>query len=139
TVLQATGQLREAAPYLDSARDLFPEPWPGDAKAGAWFKEVEGYQAKLLRSRLRESAGAPGGRPRAANDVDALFPVRFTDPGGKFEAGKLTTDDKAKLPANAAAVVQQLVLWFPDDTRLLWLLGEIYNANGDLDAAFGAL
>ena len=27
-------------------------------------------------------------------------------------------------------VVQQLVVWLPDDLRLYWLLGEVYNAQG---------
>ncbi len=31
--------------------------------------------------------------------------------------------------------MQQLVLWFPDDTRLYWQLGELYNAEGDISAA----
>ncbi len=31
--------------------------------------------------------------------------------------------------------MQQLVLWLPDDTRLYWLLGELYNANGDIGAS----
>ena len=33
------------------------------------------------------------------------------------------------------ALVQQLLLWFPEDTRLLWLLGELYNASGEMRAA----
>jgi hypothetical protein len=39
------------------------------------------------------------------------------------------------LPADAIAQVQQLLLWFPEDTRLFWLLGELYNASGDLETA----
>ena len=35
-----------------------------------------------------------------------------------------------KLPDDAIAVVQQLLLWLPDDTRLYWLLAELYNADG---------
>src|SRR5438105_3283933 len=33
SVQQSLGQLRDALPYLESARDLFPEPWPGGAAA----------------------------------------------------------------------------------------------------------
>jgi len=43
--------------------------------------------------------------------------------------------EKAKLPADAIAIVQQLLIWLPDDARLLWLLGELYNASGDIDSA----
>jgi hypothetical protein len=61
--------------------------------------------------------------------------VRFVGEEGRYEAGKLARAERAKLPPDALAIVQQLVIWFPDDTRLYWLLGEIYNANGDIEAA----
>src|SRR5262249_46642067 len=32
-------------------------------------------------------------------------------------------------------VLQQLLLWLPADTRLYWLLGEAYNADGDVKSA----
>jgi hypothetical protein len=67
--------------------------------------------------------------------VDDLFGVKFVGPSGRYKAGALAADQKAKLPPDAIAVVQQLVLWFPEDTRLLWLLGELYNADGNLEAA----
>ena len=31
--------------------------------------------------------------------------------------------------------MQQLVLWHPHDARLYWLLGELYNAAGDIETA----
>jgi hypothetical protein len=68
-------------------------------------------------------------------DVDALFPVRFIGPSGAYEAGTIADAERAKLPADAVTVVQQLLLWFPEDSRLLWLLGELYNAQGDLSSA----
>jgi tetratricopeptide (TPR) repeat protein len=136
TVYQAMGQLREAAEYLETARTFFPDPWPGGPPGtGPWFKQAERYQAALLRLRLGEGAERTGGRTPAAADVDALFPVRFVGPTGQYEPGKLADDQQAKLPADAVAIVQQLLLWFPSDTRLLWLLGELYNARGDLSAA----
>jgi tetratricopeptide (TPR) repeat protein len=135
TVHQAMGQLREAAPYLETARDFFPSPWPGQLAAAAdWFRQAERYQLALLKLRLREQAGFTG-RPSAAADVDALFPVRFVGPDGTFQPGTIADTERAKLPPDAAAVVQQLLLWFPEDTRLLWLLGELYNAHGDLASA----
>jgi hypothetical protein len=67
--------------------------------------------------------------------VDELFPVKFVGPGGQFEPGTIADAERAKLPADATAVVQQLLLWTPADTRLYWLLGELYNAKGDLAAA----
>jgi tetratricopeptide (TPR) repeat protein len=137
SVHQSLGQLREALPNLEAARDVFPEPWPSGAPAVAdWFKKAESYQFKLLRLRLRESMGRPaGGRPIPAADVDALFDVRFVGPSGQYEVGKLADSERSKLPQDAVAIVQQLLLWFPEDTRLLWLLGELYNADGNLEAA----
>src|SRR5207244_13551603 len=62
-------------------------------------------------------------------------PVRFVGESGQYEAGKLAATERAKLPAEALAIVQQLVIWLPEDTRLYWLLGELYNASGDIAAA----
>jgi tetratricopeptide (TPR) repeat protein len=136
-VYQATNQLQEAAPIVTAARDSFPEPWPGGKVAGDWFKRMERVQSELLKLRLREGGGRGGGRRSApVHEVDDLFSVKFVGPSGQYEAGKMADAEKAKLPADAEAVVQQLILWFPDDTRLLWLLGELYNASGDIDSAF---
>lgn len=136
SVYQASGQFREASSALDAARDLFPEPWPaGPPSTGEWFKKVEGYQLKLVRLRLATEPSRPSGRPQPATDVDNLFGVRFTGPDGQYAAGKLNDPDQKNLPADAVAVVQQLLLWFPEDTRLLWLLGEVYNADGDVESA----
>jgi tetratricopeptide (TPR) repeat protein len=136
TISQATNQLEEAGRSLDSASAAFPDPWPGGSAAGSWFKQVESYQSKLLRLRLREGGTRVGRRSGPVQDVDALFPARFVGPSGQYEAGKIAESEKVKLPADAVAIVQQMILWFPDDTRLLWLLGELYNATGDVDSAF---
>jgi tetratricopeptide (TPR) repeat protein len=135
TVHQALGQLREASPCLATARDFFPSPWPGGPPATSpWFKQAEHYQLTLLSLRMREGADRPGSRT-AATDVDALFRIRFVGPSGHYEAGKLADEERIKLPADAVAIVQQLLLWFPEDSRLYWLLGELYNAQGDLASA----
>jgi tetratricopeptide (TPR) repeat protein len=138
SVHQSLGQLREALSNLEAARDVFPDPWPDGPKGAAdWYRQAEGYQFRLVRSRLKETMGRPtGGRPVAATDVDDLFTgVIFVGPSGQFEAGKLADAERAKLPKDAVAIVQQLLLWFPEDARLLWLLGELYNADGNLEAA----
>jgi hypothetical protein len=67
--------------------------------------------------------------------VDALFPVQFVGPSGGYEAGTMAEAERAKLPDDAIALVQQLLMWFPEDARLLWLLGELYNATGDIRTA----
>ena len=70
--------------------------------------------------------------------MDALFddgknppgPVKFVGASGKFEPGNLAPEEKAKLPKDAIEIVQQLLVWLPEDARLYWLLGELYNAQG---------
>jgi hypothetical protein len=84
------------------------------------------YYARWLNLRKREANMRDG---FAEQDVLGLFgPMTWT-------AGKLSEPDNAKLPPDAIAIVQQLILWAPDDTRLLWLLAELYAAKGMLREA----
>ncbi len=62
-------------------------------------------------------------------------PVKWVNDAGQYEPGKFAAGERAKLPPDAVAVVQQLLLWSPDDTRLLWLLAELYSADGQLREA----
>jgi len=135
TLYQAKGDLSEALSHIDAAMAAFPSPWPGDPNAGAWFRTAEKAQMSLLRARIREMSRRPQSRGQPPADVDALYPVRFVGPSGEYEAGTLADAEKAKLPPDAIAIVQQLLLWFPEDTRLLWLLGELYNATGEIRVA----
>jgi hypothetical protein len=52
-----------------------------------------------------------------------------------YEAGSMAAAEKEKLPANAFAITEQLLLWLPGDGALYWLLGELLNAQGDIDNA----
>lgn len=131
----ATGQLQEAESHQGASLAAFPSPWPGKPAEGVWYWAVEKAQLQLNRSRLAETGARPANRSRPVLEVDPLFPVRFVGPSGEYEAGKIADAERDKLPPNAIALVQQLLLWFPEDTRLLWLLGELYNATGDLRAA----
>ncbi len=45
----------------------------------------------------------------------------------------------AALPPDAVAMVQQLVLWAPQDANLLWLLGSIHLEKGQFAEAFDIL
>lgn len=95
------------------------------------------YYLKLLRLRWRERMSKKESKA-TVQLPDALFddkkdppsPVRFVGEGGEFEPGKLAAAERAKLPKEALAIVQQLIVWMPDDLRLYWLLGEMYNAQG---------
>jgi tetratricopeptide (TPR) repeat protein len=141
TAHQLAGRLGRTLAYLEQTKDIWPTTWPGFTTAQLkWFRTAEKYQLELVKLRYRELARAPGGRATAHEKLDDLFhgdkgSVRFIGESGQYEPGKLATAERAKLPADALAIVQQLVIWLPEDARLYWLLGELYNANGDIDAA----
>lgn len=107
------------------------------------YVEIEKtHYPRWLQLRQRESGQREG---LSEQDVLPLFgptaqnpaqtPVKWVNESGRYEPGKLAAGERAKLPPDAVAVVQQLLLWSPDDTRLLWLLAELYAANGQLREA----
>jgi tetratricopeptide (TPR) repeat protein len=122
TAWQLAGDLEQAAAALEEAVRLAPEK----------SKAAEEYHLKLVRQRLKEGKTA-GSAP------DDLFGVRFVGESGKPEPGAIAAAERKKLPPNAVAIAQQLALWLPADGRLLWLLGELANAHGDVRTAANIL
>ncbi len=96
-----------------------------------FYREVEGYYYKLLKLRSRESKTTDA----EFEAVDSLFDVKFVGESGEFEPGKISKAEKLKLPRNAVEIVEQMLVWLPNDMRLYWLLGEVLNAQGDVKAA----
>jgi hypothetical protein len=135
TANQLAGNLDRARSSLEQLQDVWQPQWPDLSKEQlAWYREVERYHLLLVRLRWREAQGRSAGR-RPLDQVDPLFPrlgppVHFVGEGGKYEVGRIAASEQKKLPADAVAVVQQLLIWLPDDTRLYWLLGELLNARG---------
>ncbi len=117
TAWQLQGDLNQAADLLRQAVKLAPGK----------YQKYEEYQLKLVRFRQRQ--------PANAHALDDLFGVRYAGEGGKYEPGKLPPAEQAKLSSDAAAIIQQLGLWLPNDGRLLWQLAEIANALGDVRTA----
>jgi hypothetical protein len=115
----------ELAAFEVGVPDDLPGATPEQRK---WLQKVERqYYAKWLQiHRQRAAAKLPPER----EEVFPLFPVKFVSEAGKYEPGKLAAAEKAKLPPDAVAVVQQLILWAPWDTALYWLLAELYAADG---------
>jgi tetratricopeptide (TPR) repeat protein len=138
---QLAGRLDRAINYLQQAKDVWPTEWKGFTKEQLrFFQLAEKYHLRLLRLRYAESI-RQGQQRKSAEGLDNLFgdergPIRFVGESGSYEPGKIDPREQARLPAEALAIVQQLLIWFPEDTRLLWLLGELYNAQGDLNSAF---
>jgi tetratricopeptide (TPR) repeat protein len=144
TAYHRAGELEAANDTMRQLKKAWPEQWT-DLKEPQqkflervgwhqalyeWNRKVELYYAKLLRARFLEKSR----KSSALKDetLDSLFDDGKTP-------GPLTAVAKAKLPRDAAEIVQQLLVWLPDDNRLYWLLGEIYAAQGtapDLLAAY---
>lgn len=109
TAWQLLGDLEQASAALADAVKLAPES----------LRPAEELHLKLVRARLKEPKGSDG--------LDDLFGTTFA------------STDKPKLPADALANVQRLAIWLPSDGRLLWQLGEIANAAGDVRTAANVL
>lgn len=138
TAYQALGDpqsLQRADDYLQTALAVWPREWPGLSKEQLeWYKECEKLQMKLLRGRRKELA-TQGGKAQPPETVDDLFGVKFVGEDGNYQAGTIAAAERAKLPGDALGQVQQLMLSMPQDGRVYWLLGELLNAQGDIENA----
>jgi hypothetical protein len=117
TAWQLQGDLNQAAASLEQTVRLAPGK----------LQRAEEFHLKLVRLRSRQ--------PRESQELDDLFGVHFWAENNKYEPGKLAAAERKKLPPDAIALVQQLALWLPADGRLLWQLGELANAQGDVRTA----
>ena len=141
-VYSARGDWREAVEnQLDAIDVKAPVGLKGLTKEQCdWIAKLDrDYVLPYYKLRLRESTAKPKQNP-IEEDVYPLFPapergkpqdsIRFVNDGGEYQPGVLAATERAKLPPDAIAVVQQLMLWFPSDTRIFWLLAELYAADG---------
>jgi hypothetical protein len=136
------GDWQDAVERQRIALSEFPATYGRYTKAQlAWLKRIEReYYLPFLSRRAQEVGGGRGGFSRRIEEPDELFPtVRFVGPEGTYMAGGIADAERAKLPPDALAIIQQLVLWHPFDGRLYWLLGELYNAEGDVETAYAIL
>ncbi len=137
TAEQQAGHVERAISHLEQAQDVWPSQWPGlTPEQLRWFQEVERYELRLLRQRWAETRRL--GKPSAS--LDDLFvkdskPVRYVGDSGQYEAGKIAPIERDKLPADTLAILQQLLIWLPDDARLYWQMGEVLNALGEVSSA----
>jgi len=128
------GDLRLALRSREMALDYWPISYAGwDSGMLYFYRKAEQFHLALLKSRQAE---APPMRGQSHLRLDNLFPrVRFVGPSGKYEAGSIALKPWCELPADAVDQVMQLHLWLPFDDRLSWMLGELFNASGDVGAA----
>jgi predicted Zn-dependent protease len=149
------GEWSEAIRYLQDG--LFDTEMPEEiagltAPQRDWLKKLDSqYLLRFYQLRQQESESRRGLKPEQISrineleDVLPLFPiadaklagapVRYQNDAGAYPAGRLAASEQAKLPPDAIAIVQQLLLWFPGETRLYWLLAELYAASNNLTSA----
>jgi tetratricopeptide (TPR) repeat protein len=115
----------------------------------AWYARCEKYQLRLAKLRAMElGRKAKFDFERALARLDNLLvdpdkeppppgvaPLRFVGESGAFVPGTIAAAEKAKIPQDAMQVVQQLLVWMPEDLRLIWLIGELLNARDDIHSA----
>ncbi len=113
-----------------------------------WYQRIEKeVYLPWIRSRLQDSNLS---KQKLIDHIDPIFPLKnftgsdksvleFVGENGEYAVGTIASKQKEKLPEDAIAIVQQMVLWNPHDARLYWQLGELYNANGDIEAALQVL
>ncbi len=130
------GESGKAVEILRAAQREHPNHFRLLANLGtAWQLQAEEYHLKLVRLRMRPLTPAPLPRGERGDGLDDLFGVRFVDGEGNYHPGRMAAAESKKLLADAVAIVQQLALWLPADGRLLWQLGELANAHGDVNTA----
>ena len=140
---QSEAVFKHQAALLDCEMPEQVKGWTKEQRD--WIKKLdEDYVLHYLHIRKveKETRGKTAPEDEAPTPLfplpergDSAEPVKFVNDAGQYEPGKLAAIEKAKLPPDAIAIVQQLLLWFPTDTRLYWLLGELYAGKGELDSA----
>jgi hypothetical protein len=127
------GQVPEAVEVLRPAQAAHPNHFRLVANLGtAWqllgdLDQAEAYLRMAVVHAPPEWRAAEAlhwrlvrGRRAGNQDLDDLFDIRW--------------QGQPKVPPGALALVQQLALWLPADGKLIWQLGEIAAALGDLRA-----
>ncbi len=130
---QALNELGQAAAYEGQALNAWPSIQPGwNSLELGWYRRAEGFYLKLLQFRLaeRDRNEREFNQPnRPWETMDELF-EKPRGGGGDYQAEELPWKLWGDLPPDAYAIVSQLLVWFPNDDRLYWQLGEIMNSMG---------
>ncbi len=131
----ASGQWADAETNLPDDPDSPPPPPAGTSEAQfRWQRKLD--QTVYRRWLLIRSADAD---PKTKPPVPELTPdLLFVTPDGQPIRYWQSADEAKKLPADAVATVQQLLLWAPWDDRLLWSLAELDFATGKVREAHSA-
>jgi hypothetical protein len=137
-----------ASVFMKKALELWPKKW-SDVKKDqkkllepfGWdeydfdrYRRCEVLLERLMVNRLKEKNLQDEKKP-VSETVDPIFldakgkPIRFLNEKGEYEPGRIAAPDKEQLPRDSVEAVEQLLIWMPNDERLLWLLAETFNAS----------
>ena len=135
---QSLNELGQAAAYQGQALAAWPSIQPGwNSDELGWYRRVEGFYLKLLQFRLaeRNANERQYNQPnRPWDKMDLLFEKPLAG-AGEYQAHEQSWKLWGDLPPDAYFVVSQLLVWFPNDDRLYWQLGEIMNTMGGVPEA----
>jgi tetratricopeptide (TPR) repeat protein len=131
---QSLNELGQAVAYEGQTLAAWPSIQPGwNTIELGWYRRVEGFYLKLLQFRLaeRDLNERQYNQPnRPWDKMDLLFEKPRGNGGDEYQAQELPWKLWGDLPPDAYAIVSQLLVWFPNDDRLYWQLGEIMNSIG---------
>jgi hypothetical protein len=137
-----------AREYMKQALENWPEKWSdikGEQlallKKFGWeetafdrYRRYETHFKRLIDHRLAEDRRRAK-KQQVPDTLDPVFvddkkkPLTFLAESGKFEAGRIVEAEFKSLPRDSVEMVEQFLIWMPDDKPLLWLLGEVFNAS----------
>jgi hypothetical protein len=129
------GNSADAVAVLRAAHARYPEHFHTASNLGtAWQVNGDLDQAALA---LRQAVALAPPKLRPAEELQ----LKLVTLRRGLRRGTQSLDDLfvGKPPADAVALVQQLALWLPADGRLLWRLGDLANAYGDVRTAAAIL
>lgn len=131
----AGGQWADAETNLPDDPEDAPPPTAGTNEAQFhWQRKLD--QSAYRRWLVIRTADSD---PKTKRPIAEFTPdLLFVTPDGQPIRYWQSADEAKKLPADAVAVVQQLLLWAPWDDRLLWSLAEVYFATGRTREAHSA-
>lgn len=118
TAWQRCGNLEQAVVFLEQAVQLAPQQW----------QRYEQFHLRLVQQRLRR-----GGDREL--QLDDFFGVRYEEADGSYPPIRSAPELRQRLPEDALAIVQQLLLWLPDDAALAWHFAELAVLYGELRVA----
>jgi hypothetical protein len=139
TAHELAGRPDRAISYGEQALAHWPRIWPGYLRTRLIaLARAEKYHVALLKMRYGEnSRQAPTGK--VPDRPDALFPkVHFPAAGQPYAPGEMSAAEIAEMPYDATIILEQLILWTPNDQRLQWLFAELLTAIGGMENVMAA-